>query len=297
MDPGKIDGNTYRNSQIGMLYEFPKGWSIHPEGAIEPAVVRYHEKVTGEPMLGPRERAVVKACRRTLISLWRTKPDPDGQVPYDEFGEITLSAMPLSCFPNIHFPDDPKDSGAVRRFIVGLSLTEPLQRDMSDARTYEVGGKAFVMTHGTIAYKEAGDELSRRISVAMVSTQHRGYLLIWLFAAPHDAELRDLLNAKMGFDNEPTSKDASLNRNAGGSAPPDGQQPPADPSASEGQTANQSGTGTASAASEPVSSSPNPSSNSNAPTTSTGSQAYAPPSMLRDGEDMQGQPIPNKKPN
>jgi len=289
MDPGKIDGNTYRNSQIGMLYEFPKGWSIHPEGAIEPAVVRYHEKVTGEPMLGPRERAVVKACRRTLISLWRTKPDPDGQVPYDEFGEITLSAMPLSCFPNIHFPDDPKDSGAVRRFIVGLSLTEPLQRDMSDARTYEAGGQPFVLTHGTIAYKEPGDELSRRISVAMVLTQHRGYLLTWLFAAPHDNELRELLNAKMGFDNEPTSKDASLNRNAGGGAPPDVQQPPAAPAASAGQQ----GTGTASPASAPASAS----ATAATPAIDSGAQAYAPPSLLRGGEDMQGQPIPNKKPN
>jgi len=293
MDPGKIDGNTYRNSQIGMLYEFPKGWSIHPEGAIEPAVVRYHEKVTGELMLGPRERALVKACRRTLISLWRTKPDADGQVPYDEFGEITLSAMPLSCFPNIHFPDDPKDSGAVRRFIVGLSLTEPLQRDMSDARTYEVGGKAFVMTHGTIAYKEAGDELSRRISVAMALTQHRGYLLIWLFAAPHDTELRELLTAKMGFDNEPTSKDASLNRNAGGGAPADVQQRPAAPPVSAGQTANQQGTGTASPASAPGSAS----ATAATPATVSGAQAYAPPSLLRDGEDMQGQPIPNKEPN
>jgi len=293
MDPGKIDGNTYRNSQIGMLYEFPKGWSIHPEGAIEPAVVRYHEKVTGEPMLGPRERAVVKACRRTLVSLWQTKPDADGQVPYDDFGEVTLSAMPLSCFPNIHFPDDPKDASAIRRFIAGLSLTEPLQRDMSDARTYEAGGKTFVLTHGTIAYKEAGDELSRRISVAMVFTQHRGYLLMWLFAAPHDSELRELLSARMGFDNEPANKDASLNRNAGGGAPPDGQQPPAAPSANASQTANQSDTRNASAASAPASAS----ASAATAATDSGSQAYAPPSLLRDGEDMQGQPIPSKKPN
>ena len=84
---------------------------------------------------------MVKACRRTLLSAWRTQPATDGQVPYDEFGEVTLSAMPLSCFPNIHFPDDPKDAAAIRRFVIGLSLTEPLQRDMTDARTYEAGGQ------------------------------------------------------------------------------------------------------------------------------------------------------------
>jgi hypothetical protein len=200
IDPGKVEGNVYANEQIGMTYEFPRGWNVEPEGAVEPAVERYREKVSGEPLLGPRERAVVKACRRTLLSVWRNKPQTDGEVPYDDFGEVTLSTMPLACFPNIHFPEDSRDAAAVRQFIVGLSFTFPLQRDMNTARTYEAGGKTFVVTHGTIAYKEAGEELSRRISVALAMTEQRGYLLIWLFAAPHDEELRDLLAARVGFE-------------------------------------------------------------------------------------------------
>ena len=287
MDPGKIDGNVYRNTQIGLEYEFPKGWSIEPQGAIAPAVERYREKVSGEPSLGPRERAAVKACRRTLLSAWRTKPAADGEVPYDDFGEVTLSAMPLSCFPNIEFPDDPRDSSAIRRFIVGLSLTEPLQRDMTDVRSYEAGGKPFVLSHGTIAYREEGDELSRRVSVAMALTAHRGYLLIWVLAAPHDAELRQLLTAKVGFDADTASGEASnRNQGAGGAAPEAKVQTP-DPSA-PAPSPSASATGAT----------------SSLPTTdpAANSQAYAPPSLLRDGESMQsqqmqGQPLPQKKPN
>ena len=300
MDPGKIEGNIYRNAQIGMKYEFPKGWSIQPHGAIEPAIIHYREKVTGEPTLGPRERAVVQACRRTLLSAWRTKPDADGQVPYDEFGEVTLSAMPLSCFPNVHFPDDLNDAAAIRRFVVGLSLTEPLQRDMTDARTYEAGGKSFVLTHGTIAYKEDGDALSHRISVAMALTQHRGYLLLFLFAAPHDAELRELMASKVGFDAEPPSKEAVADKNGGGA--PENPVPPASPAlnalpplaqpavAADGTTAPAATT----QASQPA---PAP-----APAADPGSQAYARPTLLREGEDiesqqMKGKPLPDKKPN
>ena len=202
IDPGKVQGNVYINGQIGMTYEFPKGWNVEPEGAVEPAVERYREKVLGEPLLGPREKAVVKACRRTLLSVWRSKPQSDGEVPYDEFGEVTLSTMPLACFPNIHFPENSSDAAAVRQFVVGLSFTLPLQRDMNTARTYEAGGKTFVLTHGTIAYKQAGEELSRRISVALAMTVQRGYLLVWLFAAPHEEELRELLAAKVGFDSD-----------------------------------------------------------------------------------------------
>ncbi len=221
---GKIEGGSYINSQIGLCFEFPQGWNVEPEGEVEPAVEHYREKVSGEPLLGPRERAVVKACRKTLISVWRTRPGADGEVPYDDFGEVTLSAMPLACFPNIRFPSDPRDPAAVRDFVFGIRLTQPLQRDMTDARTYEAGGRPFVLTHGTIAYKEQGEELSRRISVAVAMTQQRGYLLVWLFAAPHDAELRELMTAKIGFeaDTKPAKADANYSRGGAPAAPASG---------------------------------------------------------------------------
>lgn len=231
---GKVAGRLYSNSQIGVTYEFPQGWSVAAEGAIEPAVVRYREKVTGEPILGPRERGVVKACRKTLLSVWKTRPGADGEVPYDEFGEVTLSAMPLACFPNIRFPSDVKDAAAVQDFVVGIRLTQPLQRDMTEARTYEAGGRPFVLTHGTIAYKEQGEALSRRISLAMAMTPQRGYLLIWLFAAPHDAELRELMAAKIGF--EADTEPATANSNRKGSGEPAASASTA-PSPQPGQTA------------------------------------------------------------
>jgi hypothetical protein len=272
MDPGKIDGDLYRNAQIGVTYEFPQGWNIEPQGGVEPSVERYREKVIGEPMLGPRERAVVKACRRTLLSVWRTKPDTGSQVAYEDFGEVTLTAMPLSCFPNIRFPDDAKDAVAVRQFVAGLSFTQPLQRDMTEARTFEASGKSFVMTHGTIAYKVEGDALSRRISVSMAMTQQRGYLLIWLFAAPHDAELRELMAAKMSFDADarPQEPNASIGPTA--VASPKSQ--------AEAATA-----GAAPAVAPPVRPAANPVSDTPA------SQASMRPTLVRPGEDAQGQAV------
>ncbi len=288
MDPGTIDGNVYFNQEIGMRYEFPKGWSIQPQGAVEAAVVRYREKVSGEPVMGPRERDVVKACQKYLFSAWKTKPSADGEVPYDEFGEVTLSAMPLACFPNIRFPDDPHDVDGVRRFLVGFSYSHPLQRDMNDARTFEASGKTFVMTHGTIAYKEEGDALSRRISVAMVLAHHRGYLLVWLFAAPHDAELRELLNAKMGFDPDPKTTEAKASVDSspknmqvpGGSVPSESasstSELPAPPPAPESSVSKSQSGGNAAPASDPTTSRP---------------------SLLRPGETVQdsqnqGKPLP-----
>jgi hypothetical protein len=289
MDPGRIDGNVYLNQQIGVRYALPEGWSIQPQGAVEAAVVRYREKVSGVPVMGPRERDVLKACRKYLFSAWKTKPSADGEVPYDEFGEVTLSAMPLACFPNIRFPDDPHDVDGVRKFLIGLSYSHPLQRDMNDARTFETSGKTFLLTHGTIAYKEEGDALSRRISVAMVLAQHRGYLLVWLFAAPHDAELRELLNTKMAFDPDPKMTEAK----ASVAASPEKTQVPG------GSVPSESGAGVpalpASASVPAGSISKNESPGNAAPASDPATMSR--PSLLRPGETVQdgqnqGKPLP-----
>ena len=303
MDPGSVKGNTYRNAQIGFVYEFPQGWSLQPHGAVEPAVEHYREKIMGEPAMGPRERAVVKSCRKTLLSAWKSKPGPDGQVPYEDFGEVTLSAMPLSCFPNIRFPESPKDTDGIRRFLLGYSYTESIQRDMRDARAFEANGKTFVLTNGTIAYKDDGDALSRRISVATALTVHRGYLLVWLFAAPHDAELRELMNAKVAFDPEPALKqDATINavegRTAQGGQGDSGVVQPhaADTGSNVASQSNSDSVDTAT---------PTPGSSTANANASSPPPAPAPatrPSLLRDGESVESQPpqskpLPAKKPN
>ena len=287
MDPGNIRDGVYRNTQIGLMYEFPKGWSIEPRGAVEPAVSRYREWVTGEPGMGPREREVVKACRRTLLSAWKTKPGADGEVPYDDFGEVTLSAMPLSCFPNMRFPEDPHDADSVRRFLVGFSFSQPLERDMNDARTFEAGGKTFVMTHGTVAYKEPGEALSRRVSVAMVMTQHRGYLVVWLFAAPHDAELRELMNAKMGFDSDAATRETKVS--VAGSP----QRSPAPGGSAPEAAADRPAADT----SPPAHDSPISTGQSEESSAHTGDPMASRPTLLKPGETVedgqnQGKPLP-----
>ena len=80
---------------------------------------------------------------------------------------------------------------------------------MKGARAFEHDGRMFILMDGVVAYHEDGDALSRRVSVALALTKQRGYLLSFFFAAPHDAELHELMNAKAAFDPEPAVKEAS----------------------------------------------------------------------------------------
>jgi hypothetical protein len=151
----------------------------------------------------------MEACSRTLFSVWAKRPAADGEIQYDDFGEVTLSAISAECFPGVKFPSNSTDQQALRDFLLQIGLTHPILRDMRDAKAFTSQGMVFLLLHGTVGFKVPSDELSRRLSVAMAITERRGYLLTWFFAAPHDSELQQLLKERIGFDPEPMTKDAS----------------------------------------------------------------------------------------
>jgi hypothetical protein len=214
IDPGKLEGTVYRNPALGLSYQVPSGWIAESEGAVLPAIERARasdslDALLGGPDAGVAERKLMKACSRTLFSVWAKRPGPDGQIPYDDFGEVTLSAISAECFPGVKFPSNSTDAQAARDFLLLIGLTHPILRDMRDARAFTSQGTVFLLLHGNVGFKIPNDELSRRLSIAMAITQRQGYLLTWFFAAPHDSELQPLLAERVSFDPEPATRNAS----------------------------------------------------------------------------------------
>jgi hypothetical protein len=185
----------------------------------------------------------MKVCNQTLFSAWSKRPGADGRLSYDDFGEITVSAFSLACFPGVKFPVDPSDNRAVHDFLLQLRLTHPILQSMRDARAFTSGGNVFVLLHGTVGFQVPDDALSRRLSIALSVTQRRGFLLTWFFAAPHDSELKDLLAGKILFRGGPPAQDAGTVRPGGGEsisadAPPAPQEAmPGPPELSSGSSA------------------------------------------------------------
>jgi hypothetical protein len=238
IDPGKLEGSVYRNPGLGFSYQVPPGWVAESQGAVLPAIERARAADSlsgllggGEPNAGAVERQLMKVCSRTLFSVWAKRPGPDGQIPYDDFGEVTLSAISAECFPGMRFPSKSTDKQAFRDFLLLIGLTHPVLHDMRDAKAFTSGGMVFLLLHGTIGFKVPNDELSRRLSVAMAITQRRGYLLTWFFAAPHDSELQQLLGERVRFDPAPTTEDAGATKAGSGEVPSKGDAQPAAASA------------------------------------------------------------------
>jgi hypothetical protein len=205
IDRGNLSGDFYENSMLGFSYRVPQGWSIEPEGAVQAAVDRDRVKQDmGRPRMGRMERQLVDACSRTLFSAWAKRPDGDGHIRYDDFGEVTISAMSLACFPDMKFPANANDRDGLKSLLAEYTLTHPIVDDMLQAKMFDEDGLTVVFLEGAVAFQVPDDELSRRLSLGIAITERRGYLVSWFFAAPHDEELRALTNQRASFDGNST---------------------------------------------------------------------------------------------
>jgi hypothetical protein len=296
IDPGKINGDFYENPAIGFSYRIPQGWTLEAEGAVQPAIERYRAQENfGRPRIGRMEHRLMEACSRTLFSAWAKRPAADGQIPYDEFGEVTVSAISLACFPRMKFPDQPTDQQAAKDFLLQFGLTHPIIDDMRDGKAFSAEGSVFLYLHGTVGFQVPNDDLSRRLSVALAITQRRGYLLTWFFAAPHNEELQALTNERVSFDSAPPVKVANASQPAGGVAgealpapttpAPTTQSEDSSSTAATLQASSAAGTGNTPTAS---SATPGSAASPDQPQT-TDATATAPPSLLRPGETIQSQ--------
>ncbi len=135
IDPGKINGDFYENAMLGFSYRVPQGWVLKPEGVVQPAIERYRSKEDfGRPRVGRSEHILMESCSRTLFSAWAKAPDANGEISYDDFGEVTVAAIAMSCFPTLKFPEGRQRPAGVQRLRRRSSRSR-----IPSSRTWEKG--------------------------------------------------------------------------------------------------------------------------------------------------------------
>ncbi len=279
IDPGSVQGDFYENPALGFSYRIPQGWVLESQGAVQPAIERDRAREDfGRPRVGAAERKLMQACSRTLFSAWAKRPESDGRISYDDFGEVTVSAISMACFPSLKFPQDSNDRQAFKDFLLQFGLTHPILTEIREGKAFTAGSNVFLFLHGTIGFRIPDDELARRLSIAMAITQRRGYLLTWFFAAPHDSELQQLTQQRVIFDSEPAIKAANAPQPGGGEPSAPAAQPPAAPPAAA-----------PSVPAAPVANASTPADATSQATNSQKAPEPTRPSLLRPGETVESQ--------
>ena len=118
IDPGKIGGDFYENATLGFSYRIPQGWTLEARRGVQPAVETRsrHGKILADRHWAQPSAELLEACSRTLFSAWAKAPGADGQISYDDFGEVTVTAISAACFPGMKFPQDVNDRQGSRIF-------------------------------------------------------------------------------------------------------------------------------------------------------------------------------------
>ena len=185
--PGEVAEGVYRNSDLGLQHELPKGWDVLParNGGNPPA-----------DLSTLREFEFLHACSRTLL---RLQQSVSGEAPGNARQPlIVLRALDPTCL-SMRTPSAPGETKIAEEVGVSLeTLTEFGQ--VASHELVSISDQLFMVFHGTIAVPAEGEQLGQRMSQTMFATSHNKMLLVWSFMAPTSGELAAMPASGISFD-------------------------------------------------------------------------------------------------
>jgi hypothetical protein len=195
---GGVSAGIYRNPELGMQYEIPKGWDIS-------ATETNHDPPRDATAL--REHEFLDACSKTLLRVTRHKSGDDahtGATP-----TIVLRGLDPSCL-SMRVPSSLTDKVAVDNISASLEVLSEFGEIASDEMV-PISDHVFMVFHGTIAAQASSDELAQRSSQVIYATLHHKILFVWSFMAPTTADLNAIPTTGVTLDGaQPIDLRASL---------------------------------------------------------------------------------------
>jgi hypothetical protein len=172
---GGVSGGVYRNPDLGIQYELPKGWDVSPAEANDDPP---------RDAIALREHEFLHACSQTLLRIAQHGPDPAHQAARPM---LTLRALDPSCLV-MRIPSSLTDKNAVDNISANLEVLSEFGEIATD-ELVSVSDHLFMVFHGTVASHASNDELAQRWSQVIYATLHHKVLLVWSLMAPTSTDL------------------------------------------------------------------------------------------------------------
>ncbi len=185
--PGGISGATYRNPDLGLQYEFPKGWEVVPAEANDDPP---------RDATATREHEFLHACSRTLLRI--AQPGPSDAAHRGARPTITLRALDPSCLV-MRVPSSLNDKTALDNVWASLEVLSEFGEIGSDEMV-SISDRIFMVFHGTVASSASNNELVQRWSQVMYATLHHRVLFVWSLMAPSSADLNAMPTTGITLD-------------------------------------------------------------------------------------------------
>ena len=184
---GGISGAVYRNPDLGLQYEFPKGWDVFPaEGNDDPP----------RDATALREHEFLHACSKTLLRI--AQHGRSGAAQQVAGPTITLRALDPSCLV-MRIPSSLTDKNAVDNISASLEVLSEFGEIGSD-ELVSISDHLFMVFHGTVASHASNDQLAQRWSQVIYATLHHKVLFVWSLMAPNSADLNAMPTTGITLD-------------------------------------------------------------------------------------------------
>ncbi len=195
---GGISDGVYRNPDLGLQYEIPKGWEVsQAEANADPP----------RDATALREHEFLHACSKTLLQVTQRGSGKDAHPAAKP--TILLRALDPSCLV-MRVPSSPTDKDAADNISASLEVLSEFGEIASD-ELVSVSDHLFIVFSGTIASPVSNEELAQRLSQVIYATLQHKVLLVWSLMAPTAADLHAMPTAGITLDGaQPIDLRASL---------------------------------------------------------------------------------------
>jgi hypothetical protein len=183
---GGVSGGVYRNPDLGLQYEIPKGWVVSQEANDDPP----------REATALREHEFLHACSKTLL---RIAQAGDGNAAHEAVRPaILLRALDPSCLV-MRVPSSITDKDALDNVSASFEVLSEFGEIGSD-ELVSISDHLFMVFRGTVASHASNDELAQRLSQVLYATLQHKVLLVWTLIAPTSADLNSMPTTGITLD-------------------------------------------------------------------------------------------------
>jgi len=204
LSTGTVSGNIYSNSDLGIRYEFPKGWATNDKPTQQRAIAEGRQLVWVDDS-DPKQNRKTKTrqCSKDLLVVTQYPED----MLVNEFNPMVqmIAADPL-CAPEATFPATVEDQRSIQRVASQLGMyfktASVTSRGASQIHAYNNDGHVIleVSQRLTIYNHQPGVNTVQEIRTSVFIAEAGKCFLMWMLAGGDDGQLARLRASRIIFN-------------------------------------------------------------------------------------------------
>ena len=208
---GTVSGNVYHNPDLGLRYEFPKGWAVNDEKTERRTIADQSQFVWTKDISPRRSSSKGRQCAKSLLFVTKY---PEGMKTNDFNPFVFVIAADPQCITGASSPRDTEDQETIGRIAAQLGVyfetvsIKELKQPPAKVHAFENSGRVIVERDARYLVTHVSSD----IPYAEVSTITRvipggKYWTIFMFGGSDDAQLAWLKATKITFDSPTPSSE------------------------------------------------------------------------------------------